>query len=291
MIDRNGKVVRAGSVQHIISRNVTADERRTQIPLREDPRGAVLSALEIGESLRFPYEQRESSIDLGPETVEYGGWADGEGSSSAGSNSPKKLSLKLQVDAQYASQDLTELIQTIERFNTRVVDLGRKPLITLSVGTQEVTGHFARLVITQRNGLWPNGSPRSVEIDVEVARAKQVSAERWQPSRQEPETRYVALSAGDTYETVSALVYGHPRLADLLRRINPELSMFGERVNDEVRAFEAEHTFMQQDIVPQAPPFATGFGDIIQAYCEALEDEGTVPLSRIEADLESRGLL
>jgi len=118
-----------------------------------------------------------------------------------------------------------------------------------------------------------------------------VQAETWEPTRQEPETRYVTLKAGETFESVALDVYGHPRFGDLLRRINPKVSMFGERPNDEVRAYEASHSFMQQDIEPQAPAFATGYADIIQAVCEDRETAVSMTLAQVEADLTARGLL
>lgn len=145
--------------------------------------------------------------------------------------------------------NITSKVEFLEQLTARDDDLGRAPRITFAWGVHEITG-FVTACPLEIVGYWPTGFPRQVVFDLEITEAPENAGE---PTS--GETQFIRLGAGELFETLAARHLGNPLRGELIRRINPALSLLPENAGDVVKVFEREHPAMRETVKPGSVPF------------------------------------
>lgn len=149
--------------------------------------------------------------------------------------------------------DLRPRKATLQRLTARDPQLGRAPRVLFEWGDVRLVGFVSSLRVTEV-GRWITGLPIEVAFDLEVTAAPVVDVATEDPGA--GETLYVALRAGETFETLGQRYLGDPLRGELVRRINPELAA-GEAAGDRVKVFERDHPAMRGRVRPLSPALLT----------------------------------
>lgn len=246
----------------------------------------VLSAPELGIEIRTPGEVRTIRESSGLQVGATSAGTDGESSSIPEPSDAYSLSLQVTWAAETPLDDVRQIHDDLLRMATKQPRLGRRPLLLCSW-----LGYSMECWLSNYEPEWPHGvfqttgNPRALVATIGVVRARQRSLETTSADALEPQTRWVTIGEGETFESVAYAHLGDPTLGVLLRRINPHVRLGGEQAGDTIRVLERSHSEMQQPIAPVSPPFVGSYAKAFQAFAEARLTAQGPSLAELEAEL------
>ncbi len=258
-----------------------------RIPFGPDARGWMIGAPELGTAIFCPHEIREQTIDRNPNVRSSGGFSDGRPTLGPSTSGPKSMPLTGEFVARYASEDLRQVRTLLEKMDTVIPTLRRKPIVVGVWLDMQVRGFFSRLTLKFADGVWKStNNPRKLIIQVEIQEARLARFSDVALEARPQETRYYDLMHGQTFESIALDLYGDPLKGDLIRRINHQIPLTGEVAGDRIRVFEPDHPSVELDVTPVGPPFTgAAYSEQIQELAVGLEDRTGLEADELRAEL------
>lgn len=198
---------------------------------------------ELDIVIRCPMEVRSVQRSFGLQVTEVGGWTDGSRSAIPSPSAPERIAVTGIWMSEHAEDDITGVEENIVRLTQKSPNLGRRPLVSFQWAHINMDpAQLSMCDIAYEHGCWPVGKQliRSFTATIEVQKAQERLARMTE--RFERETRYVTLSAGETFEMVAWETYGDPDQGELLRRINTHLDVAGEQAGDVIKVLDPDHS-------------------------------------------------
>ncbi|MGE0229461.1 MAG: hypothetical protein AB7U23_13240 [Dehalococcoidia bacterium] len=249
--------------------------------------GFTLSAPEMGIEVRSPGEVRGVRETTGLQVSSTSAGTDGESSALPEPSDAYGWTFQVTWAAESPLDDLRTIHDDMLRMSTKQPRLGRRPLVLITWMDYALEGWLSAY-----EPVWPHGvfqigpgNPRVLEATLTVSRARPRSLEATSSNALEPQTRWVTIGEGETFESVAYQHLGDPMLGVLLRRINPHIRLGGEQAGDIIRVLERTHSEMQRPIAPESPPFVGNYAQSLQAFAEERLSAMGPSLAELESEL------
>ena len=254
------------------------------------PRGWRIESGEAGIDIQCPYEARTSTVTFGLKNTITSATMSNAGSPFPVVSAPRRVNVTGTFHAEdNADSSLEPTVWDFERLATVDPGLRRRPLVELTVGSHvAIEGWLNDLTITWGEGSFdaPPFLPRSFTVQFSVVEASPLVVENSNAQGMEPSTRYLRLSAGETFESLAMDHYGDPYLGVRLRASNRQIDPTGERGGDVVMVYERRHSEILKTIEPQSAPFYGHYHTHLQAVGQDRAQRTGMSIDAVRAVLE-----
>ncbi|MGB0684936.1 MAG: hypothetical protein ACPGQD_01910 [Planctomycetota bacterium] len=218
--------------------------------------------------------------------------------------------------AEHNGDDLRPLFRDLIKLITPVPRLGRRPLVTADwADTFAVEGWVERLSFSWPDGAFevgpndvteipivrdvanlfsslgggiPTGFPRSFRVDWTLKEAQDRAFEVTGAPRLQ-QTKHIRIGSGETFESVAWDHLRDPMKGILLRPLNPQVAVRGERPGDVIKVLDRTHPAMREPVAPRAAMFqGPAWRTRLQEIAEDRLSQGSVRFEDLEVELGLR---
>lgn len=198
--------------------------------------------------------------------VQSGGFMTDRPATTPTSAGPRIVTIEHTFDSKHREHNIGLVVVVLELMRRASKQLRRRPKLRFQYGDHNFPVWLGEYTVRPTEGYWPGTRhPKRVQISVQCIEAFTHALQR--ADSRPPETSWIRLPAGHSFELIAALRYGDPDLGVLIRRTNPD--MLEEDPGQLLRLLEPEHPAMQEPVIPRAPAFLERYAELTQAKAEA----------------------